>query len=105
MKQKIRKIVTAALLSMAVLGMSVPTLSASAAMGSVNDCNHNNKTELSSTDPIYTNVSPQGHWVQYSITYLCDDCGYRGTDTIKKEEPHRQESPGSLFCVCHYYLH
>lgn len=106
MKQKIRKIVTAALLSMAVLGMSVPALSASAATGSVNDCDHPYVVVQSSTFLGYTNASATEHQVAYRKVYVCGKCGvFRNEQVERYPEPHRQASSGSLYCVCGYYLH
>lgn len=109
MKQKIRKIVTAALLSMAILGMSVPALSASAVTGSVSGCDHSNLDSLklvSTKVAGYTNASPSSHQVIYVTTYFCTYCAnYSTSRTEIKDEPHKQASTGSLYCVCGYYLH
>ena len=109
MKQKIRKIVTAALLSMAILGMSVPTLSASAATGSVNGCDHSNLNSLKLISNVvagYPNVTASVHQVIYVKTYFCTKCAdYSTSRTETTIEPHRQKSSGSLYCVCGYYLH
>lgn len=104
MKQKIRKIVTAALLSMAVLGMSVPALPASAATGSVNDgCDHLHKT-VSSSYKTYSNPGPQEHRVNEYVSFKCQDCEFSGTEVLQYNESHTQVS-GTVKCVCGYYLH
>lgn len=104
MKHKIKKIVMAALLSMAILGMSVPALSASAATGSDDECKHYNRS-ISSETTTYTNASPQNHEITTTTSYKCKDCQYAWTESVSKPEPHRQQSSGSLYCVCGYYLH
>lgn len=104
MKQKIRKIVTAALLSMAILGMSVPTLPASAASESVNECDHL-VLVLGSTTITYLNASAQEHQVKRVKTYKCNDCKENVYEETKiTTEPHQQIS-GTVKCICGYYLH
>lgn len=103
MKHKIRKIVTAALLSMAVLGMSVPALSASAATESVNGCEHSN-TQTLSINRTYINASPQEHQVKVVENFYCYDCRKELEKTTVFPEAHMQVS-GTLYCVCGYYLH
>lgn len=104
MKHKIRRIVTAALLSMAIMVMSVSALSASAATESVNECKHYDRT-ITSAETTYPSVTPQNHKVTITTSYECNDCPYNWVESVTQTEPHRQEAPGSPYCVCRYYLY
>lgn len=106
MKQKIRKIVTAALLSMMVLGMTAPTLPASAATGSGDECKHTAMKLISTNVVGYPRVTQHEHEVIYVDTYTCTNCyKYSYANTYTALEPHRQKESGSLECVCGYYLY
>ena len=104
MKQKIKKMVTAALLSMAVLGMTVCTLPASAATRSANSCDHPYKRLVISEFKRYSNASSQAHQIESLNTYECKVCGYVFDPILERtSEPH-QQVPGTVYCYCGYYL-
>ena len=104
MKQKIKKMVAVALLSMVILGITIPALPASAATKSVNSCNHPNLEFVYAEFAKFTNVSPQDHQVEYHLHYRCRECGYLVSPLIERfTEPHKQVS-GTNYCACGYYL-
>lgn len=103
MKQKIKKIVAVALLSMVVLRMTVPALSASAATGSVNGCEHPYTWIVYSHFNGYPNASPQVHQEEFDNVYECKVCRKLLYKTERFTVPH-QQVPGTVYCVCGYYL-
>lgn len=105
MKQKIKTIVAVALLSMVVLGMTTPALSASAATGSVNDdCNHPYVVRATSEFLRYTNVSATQHEVEYRRTYVCGKCRVFQNEQIEREPENHKQVSGTSYCICGYYL-
>ena len=92
------------LLSMAVLGMTVPTLPASAASESGNE--HEHEWHLIYSEfKYYTNVSSYTHQKVADNTDQCDECGGKKTVANEKfSEPH-QQIPGTVYCACGYQLH
>ena len=97
--------VMVALLSLAVLGMSVPTLPASAAAGTEDECKHSKATLSTSMNIKYLNANQWTHQKMSDNIYYCPDCKI----SFMKEneivyEPHKQMT-NTRFCACGYQLY
>ena len=109
MKNGVKKTVSAVLLSLAVLGTTAFAFPASAAeknvQASEEECKHPYTVEAGIEDEVYTNAGPSGHQRQYVQVYKCGVCKIVTQKiTVRVSEPHTQV-PGTMYCVCGYYLH
>ena len=97
--------VTVAFLSLAVLGMTVPALPASAATGSADACEHKNSVLSSSQVIRYLNANQWTHQKLANNIYHCFDCGqsYMIENEITSEA-HKQVV-NTNYCACGYQLY
>lgn len=106
MKKSVKKTIMAALLSLSILCTTAFVFPASvkAATESTNVCAHLSRSIKTIYTKNYPHASQYDHQVYLDADYECNDCHlvFRAQETYT--EPH-QQVPGTVYCICGYYLH